>query len=385
MQNAKDISKQFLQIQKILKEKLFQVRKDNQILIFENSKRFDLFFALGIILIVFCLVTVFRNNSEDSSLFEKSWFLGSASSLFTETDENPPFISQYDLKVFETPDLVLFQENTVKGVSSPVVLKPKTLGIFVETEFEDNTKKEVFEYSVRSGDSLLGIANHFNISLDTLLWANDLSKNSVIQPDQKLVILPVSGVLHLVKSGETLGGLTKTYEADINETIAFNNLSEDGEIFKGDILIIPGGKKPPEPQPKSYSAQIPIAYSYFIFPAVGKISQGLHLYNAIDIANKCGTPIYAAAGGTVQSRIGYASVSGNYVRILHPNGVVTLYAHLSKILVKPGQKVSQGQVIGYMGNTGYTVGRTGCHLHFEVRGAKNFLAKYPLGSSIGQK
>lgn len=86
----------------------------------------------------------------------------------------------------------------------------------------------------------------------------------------------------------------------------------------------------------------------------------------VDLANGCGAPIYAANSGTVD----YAGLNGgwtwgygNYIRIQHGGGVGTGYAHLSRIAVGYGQRVSAGQVIGYSGNTG---GSFGCHLHFEV-------------------
>jgi murein DD-endopeptidase MepM/ murein hydrolase activator NlpD len=113
------------------------------------------------------------------------------------------------------------------------------------------------------------------------------------------------------------------------------------------------------------------------------ISQGLHWHNAIDISNPCGTLIFAAAQGTVQRvAYGWNSGYGNYLTILHPNGVVTLYAHLSAISVSSGTNVSQGTIIGRIGNTGRTVGASGCHLHFEVRGAKNPFSGYGIGSRI---
>jgi len=109
-------------------------------------------------------------------------------------------------------------------------------------------------------------------------------------------------------------------------------------------------------------------------PTPYRITQGLHWYNAIDFSTgKCGSPIYAAAGGQVQ-RTGYDyERAGRYVRILHPNGVVTFYGHMSKIAVNAGATVGQGQIIGYIGYSGHTIpsGPGGCHLHFDVRGSRN--------------
>lgn len=240
-------------------------------------------------------------------------------------------------------------------------------------------KKEIISYQVQPGDSLTSIAQNFDISLDTILWANNLSKNSKLKEKQELIILPISGVYHIVKSGETIGSLAKKYQAEKDEIISFN---ETEQIIVGDILIIPNGKMPQNQTvtttiSSGSSSQQQISTG-FIVPIKGYISQGLHWYNAVDIANSCGTPVYAAASGVIQ-QTGYGGITGNYVRISHPNGTVTFYGHLSKILVSTGQNVSQGSVIGNVGNTGYTIGATGCHLHFEVRGGTNPFANYKVG------
>ncbi len=245
-------------------------------------------------------------------------------------------------------------------------------------------KKEIEEYVVQTGDTLSSIADEFGISLETLLWANNLSTRSVIQPGKKLTILPVSGVLHIIREGDTLSELAELYKTELKEIINFNELRETDDIYAGDLLIIPGGKKP---KISTQYAQVPLSQSYFICPVPSpcRISQGLHWYNAIDFSNgKCGEPVFAAAGGTVQ-RTGYTSLSGNYVRIMHPNGVVTFYGHLSKIAAVPGQKVYQGQIIGYIGYSGITVpaGPAGCHLHFDVRFASNPFRKYAVGTQLG--
>lgn len=85
-------------------------------------------------------------------------------------------------------------------------------------------------------------------------------------------------------------------------------------------------------------------------------------HNGVDIGASYGTNVLAANGGTVTTAK-YSSSYGYYIVINHGNGMTTLYAHMSKLLVSAGQKVSQGQVIGLVGSTGVS---TGPHLHFEV-------------------
>lgn len=103
----------------------------------------------------------------------------------------------------------------------------------------------------------------------------------------------------------------------------------------------------------------------------------VHPTNAVDIANDCGTPIYAAAEGMITESIdsAYNGGYGSYIKIEHKNNIETVYGHLDAALAEQGKYVLRGDLIGEMGNTGKTHGPTGCHLHFEVHGAANPLAK----------
>jgi murein DD-endopeptidase MepM/ murein hydrolase activator NlpD len=253
----------------------------------------------------------------------------------------------------------------------PEVFSAKVLGtILVSTDLEES-ENTILEYTVLPGDTLSKIAKKFGITTETIIWANNL-KSSLILPGEKLIILPVSGVLHYVKEGETISYLAKLYQVNPEKIISFNNLSEEDKIYIGDLLIIPGAKMP---KVKPISPSLPLAKNMFICPISSPChkTQGLHWYNAIDFSNgRCGEPVFAVAGGKIQ-KTGWQRVAGRFIRILHPSGIVTFYGHLSKILVKPGQRIWQGKIIGYTGHTGYTIpsGPKGCHLHFEVRGAKN--------------
>jgi murein DD-endopeptidase MepM/ murein hydrolase activator NlpD len=98
----------------------------------------------------------------------------------------------------------------------------------------------------------------------------------------------------------------------------------------------------------------------------------------VDVANVCGTRVIAAAQGVVTGADGsgnWNSGYGNFVDIEHPNGTATKYSHLSQVTVLVGDSVDQGEQIGAIGNSGRTTGATGCHLHFEVKGATNPFAK----------
>ena len=113
-------------------------------------------------------------------------------------------------------------------------------------------------------------------------------------------------------------------------------------------------------------------------PTTGKNFGVLHGQNGVDIADSCDKTIYATANGLVteaKNDSGWNGGFGNYLVIEHSNGLSTKYAHARRLLAKVGAYVLQGDPIATIGNTGLTTGRTGCHLHFEVLGGDNPLAK----------
>jgi len=94
----------------------------------------------------------------------------------------------------------------------------------------------------------------------------------------------------------------------------------------------------------------------------GPINGGFDWHPGLDIAVDIGTPVYAAAMGTVEMA-GWNGGYGQYVKIRHGNGYGSAYGHMSGIAVRTGQQVRKGEIIGFVGSTGYS---TGPHLHFEV-------------------
>lgn len=236
---------------------------------------------------------------------------------------------------------------------------------------------EISVYVVRPGDSLGSIAKMFNVSVNTIKWANDISGS--IQPGDKLVILPISGVKYAVKKGDTVSSIAKKFNADINDIVTYNGISKNSQLAAGDEIIIPDGEvSVPSSSPSSGSSVNGQTQSgnktysgYYMRPIAGGVrSQGIHGHNAVDLAAAYGTPIMAAADGTVIiSKVGgWNGGYGTYVAISHPNGTQTVYGHMSTDAVKVGEHVEQGEVIGKIGMTGNT---SGPHVHFEIRGAKN--------------
>ena len=248
-------------------------------------------------------------------------------------------------------------------------------GGFVEIENRKNDQISI--YQVKEGDTISQIADMFEVSVNTIKWANGLDRP--IAPGDQLVILPISGIKHTVKSGGTITDIAKKYNADAKEIALFNGLSVDTQLTTGQVIIVPNVDlevEEPKKKPSSSSgkgSQAGSGSSTWMIKPVNKgyRSQGLHGHNGIDFAAPVGTPIYAAAGGTVliaKADDGWNGGYGNYVVIKHSNGAQTLYAHMTDVFVSAGSSVKQGAQIGTVGNTGKS---TGAHLHFEVRGAKN--------------
>jgi murein DD-endopeptidase MepM/ murein hydrolase activator NlpD len=255
---------------------------------------------------------------------------------------------------------------------------------------------EISTYVVKAGDTISSVANAFGVSTNTIMWANGLTKKSTLTPGSTLVILPVSGVKHTVGKGETLASIAQKYNADMADIASFNGLETGDTLNQGDVLVIPGGEVVQTPEKKKETkttaktkkttskihqggglTSIESAGGsadtdgYFSNPVPGALlTQGIHGWNGVDLGAPSGTPIYAAAAGTVivSRASGWNGGYGNYVVIRHSNGTQTLYSHLSSDNVSVGDTVSKGQRIGGVGRTGEA---TGNHLHFEVRGGRN--------------
>jgi len=259
-------------------------------------------------------------------------------------------------------------------VEDNVLVSTGPIGADVMAEQKSYTG-EIRVYTVREGDSLSQVAEMFGVTTNTIMWANDLNRASDIQPGDTLVILPVAGVQHIVKKGDTINTIAEKYEGDAEEILAFNQLFETDELSTGMTLIIPGGAIKTPVQTKASAQPVSVSgatiASGLSHPAPGAVkTQGIHGYNAVDLAGASGMAIRAAAAGEVivSKASGWNGGYGQYIVIKHPNGTQTLYAHLSSNAVAVGNYVSQGETIGGMGNTGRS---TGTHVHFEVRGGKN--------------
>jgi len=242
-------------------------------------------------------------------------------------------------------------------------------------------------YVVREEDTIAGVAKMFNVSVNTVLWANDMNSKSVLKVGQNLTILPVTGIKYIIQKNDTVLAIANKYKANVNEIYNYNDIDQKTRLTIGQTIIIPDaemGVASPTKLVKALNGMIvpndPLivnvnklaSYSgYYACPIVGILTQGLHGRNSVDLAAPTGVPITASASGIVtisKSNNTWNGGYGNFVVISHNNGTQTLYGHMLRTIVDADEQVTKGQTVGYVGVSGLT---TGPHVHFEIRGAQN--------------
>ena len=271
-------------------------------------------------------------------------------------------------------DDVFTDQDVVVG--DLAIIKPD----IISTGEAKSTIGRVSEYIVQDGDTISKIARKYGVSVETILWANNLSFSSYVKPGQKLLIPSMSGVVYKVAKGDTLSKISLKYGIAENKIIEANNLADD-MLTVGNILLIPGARiietakpkavatsKTKTPSKTNYQNDQPVVSSGKMFwpSSCQRISQYYKgwIHTGVDIACPWGSALRAAEAGRV-SRVQYGKTGYGYnVIIDHGGGVQTLYAHMSAIDVSVGDYVARGQIIGAEGSTGRS---TGPHVHFEVR------------------
>lgn len=275
----------------------------------------------------------------------------------------------------------------------PAEAGPSTEGPVLAGSGSDFGRNEVVTYTVQAGDTLDSIAEQFQVAAYTLFWVNGLPTVNEVRSGMVLVIPPVSGVPHTVQEGETLDSIADMYGVRAGNIVGYSpnglkypySLSPGQELFvPGGIIEIPpyrfeGGKRPAPTILKMPGGE------KLRWPTWGEITAPFgytrsygRFHHGLDIANSWGTPIYAAAAGTVVEA-GWGEL-GWYVIINHGNGFRTVYGHMAeRPWVAEGDAVVRGQRIGSMGRT-YGAGgyASGVHLHFAVRHRGVYIDPLPL-------
>ncbi|MEK7086788.1 MAG: peptidoglycan DD-metalloendopeptidase family protein, partial [Patescibacteria group bacterium] len=335
--------------------------------LFRGFPKATSFWPLLLILTVVILQSIFLAGAKDDFLYKNKNNLSFGGPVLAAEDEYGLLsnASVYLAQSSVQETRILSEEGALIGDSGPLS--------------NISVRGGLKRYKVRKGDTLSSLAADFGLGLETLRLANPELRSQSLKVGQELVVLPVSGILYEVKDGDALASVALRYHTDPDLIRQYNPDYQKIFTTPGENVILPYAK----PLAKNdyinrYVNGLLDLKNYFVLPARGWNWGELHEYNAVDIADQCGKPIYASAEGLVipdekfgEGVSGWNNGYGLFVLIEHPNGTRTRYAHNGKNLVKIGDYVSQGQEIALIGNTGNTDGPSGCHLHFEVYGARN--------------
>ena len=272
--------------------------------------------------------------------------------LWEENNTNS-FISIDDISDLSDPSSLI--TNTI--IENFLVLKNEKSSIQkVRTHRIHIIKKE---------NTLWGIANQYKVHIDSIVSLNRINPLIPLKIGSTLNIPQASGLYYQVKRYDTLSSIAKKYQISMEEIKKYNQIRNYLHI--GSTIFLPSAKFFDQERKKIYQR-------LFIRPVTGYVSSkyGIRVHpilkkemfhSGIDIAGNNRAKVKSAASGKViftGKKRGY----GNYIIIQHKWKYQTSYAHLYKINVKKGQKVSQGETIGTVGNTGRS---TGAHLHFEIK------------------
>lgn len=241
-----------------------------------------------------------------------------------------------------------------------------------------NQKQEptIITYTVVKGDNLWSISQRYDVKMFSIISVNNLKEISRLSIGQKLKLLITNmdiakaegysqeavaeEIIYYVKKGESLWSISREYNVKLESIIAANSITDASKISAGQQLRIPN------------VPGVRLSVNNFIWPVRGRISSpyGMRVISGrkdfhagMDIGGPTGTNILAAESGRI-SYAGYMRGYGNVIILSHERGYSTVYGHNSVNLVKKGQYVKKGSIIGKVGRTGNA---SGSHLHFEIR------------------
>ncbi len=328
---------------------------------------------------------------EEDEARENAVFSGGFDSDMTEFFKSIEPAGELDFEDYDLGMISMSYGDKIEVVE--VYVNPSEL-TDIELAIAEVTQEELNNeiYKVVSGDTLSGISLKVNIPLEDLIAMNDSleDQNSLIRPDDELIITVPKPKLSVIRQEEMYyeEDYTAPVEYILNDSwytsdrvvhqqpsdghrkvvamVTFKNDDRvETEILKEEVtyqsipMIVEKGTK----IPPSYIKPISGGRVTSPFGRRSRPTRGASTFHkGVDWGTPIGTPVYASCGGTV-AKAGWGKGYGNVVYINHPDGRQTRYGHLSKVLVSPGQKVSQGQRIALSGNTGVS---TGPHLHFEI-------------------
>ena len=278
-----------------------------------------------------------------------------------QTFKYSPFNAPIDLEAVSAP-------RALSGERARSPAGTDNRNVSAEAEELDISRFQSLSFDthvVEAGDTLSGIAQRYGITLDTLVSFNQITDSRAVQIGTEFEIPSRSGLRHIVERGESVYSVAEEYSVSMEDILDVNDL-ETATLNIGEELFIPDARM------RSTELRL-ILGELFITPTTGRFSSGFgtradpftgrrSFHNGVDWTNLPGTPVVASMAGRVVE-VGSNRIYGRYVIIEHPEGFQSMYAHLGSVEVTRGQRISQRQRVGAMGNTGRS---TGPHLHFSL-------------------
>jgi murein DD-endopeptidase MepM/ murein hydrolase activator NlpD len=211
------------------------------------------------------------------------------------------------------------------------------------------------------GESLVGVARHYGVTLPALAKANNLQPNGKISSGDRLVI---------PAGGRSLASRQTQIQASAPQVAPPRTVAVEKKVASAPQNARMATQESPAPETVTKSAEPTGAMPSFRWPVRGRVIAAFGANtngtqnDGINLAVPAGTPVKAADDGVVAYAGNELKGYGNLVLIRHPNGFVSAYAHASELLVKRGDAIKRGQVIAHAGQTGNV---TSPQLHFEIR------------------
>lgn len=249
------------------------------------------------------------------------------------------------------------QRRAVPATAKPA--KPKTT---------TSPAPQGLTHVVKAGETLSALSRMYEVSVDAIRAANGLPSDQIKQGQQLVIPGAKSPRYHTVAEGDTLWELTVRYGVGLEELLRANpTVDNPGHLSVGLELVIPGAGGSTQAAGSAPHLDDLSLGGKFMWPVAAPISSYFgprwgRNHAGVDLAANTGVPIQAARAGTVVLA-GTVSGYGETVILEHTDGTRTLYAHCSRLLVRAGQSVKQGDRIAEVGSTGQS---TGPHLHFEI-------------------
>ena len=297
--------------------------------------------------------------------------------LHDETDEIDEEIEKYFKQISSSTrvdvDFEKLKKISKSDESSENIVQDN--GRVVFSNVSSSASNNFLNHKVKKGDTIWNISKKYDVDPKNILKHNpDLDKRP-LYIDEEIIIVKTNSetpvykpvnIRHRIRKGDNLSTIAQRYNVPINSICQWNGISRKSILYPGRTLLIS-------------KVQLSGQYEYrpyFINPIKGgRITSNFgkrrnpfsrnskQFHKGMDIGAVIGTPFYAAREGVVILS-GRFKGYGNCIFIRHTSGYVSIYGHNKVNLVKRGDVVNRGQLIGKVGRTGMA---TGPHLHFEIR------------------